>query len=751
MVRLTLSILPFLAPASLAQWTPAHTPLSTRWSVNPDAPHHEYPRPQLVRDEWMNLNGTWEYALTRRAEPGAPPPSTWDGEILVPFPIESSLSGVGRRVTPDQTLWYRRTFRVPDQWRDRSILVNLGAADWESQVYVNRLPGDVHRGGFKPISEDIASRLKPGAEQEIIVRVWDPTDQGPQPRGKQVGSPEGIWYTPTTGIWQTIWIEPVPERRVASLRIVPDLARSSVKVKVNGPSYPVTESVIAVFDGARQVASTRGFNSGELELVIPGAKLWSPESPFLYTIEISLLDGGKPLEKVRSYFGMREVSLAKDDQGRTRLALNGKPYFMLGVLDQGFWPDGLYTPPTDEALRYDLEVLKDLGFNTVRKHVKIESARWYAWCDRLGFLVFQDMPSGDAFPPQGELEIRKSPIAAADFESELKAMIAHLANHPSVVMWIPFNEGWGQYDTVRLTNDIKALDPTRLVTCASGWNDFPVGDVIDIHAYPGPASPDPEDTRAAVLGEFGGLGLVIPEHAWKKETSWGYQNFPSPEALTDAYVRLLDAVRRLHHQRGLSAAIYTQTSDVEIEVNGLLTYDRARLKVDRDRVRAANLAVHRPPPELRLTIPAADVAPATWRFSTADPGERWAETDFDDSAWTLGPSGFGSNGTPGSIIGTRWLSSDLWIRRAFSLPPDVDPARLSLYLHHDEDAVVFINGVEALRVRGYTTDYQVFPISSAARRAIRSDAPNILAIHCRQTRGGQYIDAGLVEELPEHP
>lgn len=743
-----LAVLLFASIAQ-AQWTAAPTPLSTRWKVDPANPLPEYPRPHMARQAWLNFNGLWDYAITPRADAGSPAPSNWDGQVLVPFPIESSLSGVGRRVDHEQTLWYRRTIRIPKEWRDRSIFLNFGAIDWESQVYINGHPGEVRRGGYRAFSEDITARLRDGEAQEVIVRVWDPTDRGHQPRGKQVATPEGIWYTPTTGIWQTVWAEPAPERRILGLRIVPSLADKQVRIDVIGPNYPVTESIIRVFEGDNQIDTLRGLNSAAHTVHLPRPRAWTPEDPFLYTIEVTLLDGGVPRDTVKSYFALRDIALGKDDAGRTRITLNGEPTFLLGVLDQGFWPDGLYTAPTDEALRYDLDVLKDLGFNTIRKHVKVEPARWYAMCDRMGFLVIQDMPSGDGFPAQGEREVERSPISARDFEFELKMMVGQLANHPSIVAWVPFNEGWGQYATERITREIKTLDPSRLVICASGWNDFPVGDAIDIHAYPGPASPEPEEDRAAVLGEFGGLGLVMSDHVWKADTSWGYRSYPSSEALTDAYVKLMEGVRRLHFERGLSAAIYTQTTDVEIEVNGLLTYDRAKIKMDPKRVREANLAVHRPPPPVRTVLPTAATAETAWRFTTSDPGEGWMAPGFDDSLWSTGPAGFGTRHTPGTTVRTEWSSPAIWVRRTFDLPHDADLRRLHLRMHHDEDAIVYINGVEALSVKGYTTAYEAFPITEDALRALRPGAKNTIAIHCRQNWGGQYIDAGLDEMLPE--
>jgi hypothetical protein len=441
---------------------------------------------------------------------------------------------------------------------------------------------------------------------------------------------------------------------------------------------------------------------------------------------------------------MREVTLGKDDAGVTRLLLNGKPYFQMGPLDQGFWPDGLYTAPTDEALRYDIEITKKLGFNMARKHVKVEPARWYYHCDRLGLLVWQDMPSGDRSVAPGKGAIKRSEASANQFEHELRRMIDGLRNHPCIVMWVPFNEGWGQYDTPRIVEHVRRLDRSRLVNNASGWNDMKCGDVHDIHVYPGPGSPKPEKDRAAVLGEFGGLGLRIAGHTWTKET-WGYRGTRDKEDLTRRYERLLQGVYRLKAKPGLSAAVYTQTTDVETEANGLLTYDRAVIKVDLERVAAANQGDFSRVPTLRTVVPSSQKTAQVWRYTLDDPGKDWYRPDFDASAWKEGKGGFGTKGTPGAVIGTEWSTKQIWIRREFSL--DRVPDRLLLWMHHDEDADVYLNGVLALRVKGFITDYEEFSIDPKAAAALKP-GKNVIAVHCKQTKGGQYIDAGLVAVEP---
>lgn len=571
-------------------WKPAKSPLSTRWAkdVTPEKVHAEYPRPQLVRKDWMSLNGLWDYAI-RPKDQAQPEANKADGRILVPFPVESSLSGVGKRIKPEERLWYRRAFKVPGAWQGRRILLHFGAADWETVVSVNSKEVGRHRGGYDPFHFDITDALKESGngEQELVVSVWDPSSDGPQPRGKQVLKPGGIYYTPSTGIWQTVWLEPVSEAHIASLTITPDLDRKLVHLQGEVTGSPRATVTVTDPESHASVSETIDLKQGG-DIAIKEPKLWSPDSPFLYTLKV--VTGA---DEVESYVGMRKISLGKDEKGITRILLNNQFVFQYGPLDQGFWPDGLYTAPTDEALKYDLEVTKKLGFNMVRKHVKVEPATWYSWCDRLGLLVWQDMPSGDAaarWDPRGKFdgtEGTRDQASRETYKREWKAIIDTLRNHPSIVMWVPFNEGWGQFDTVRITHWTKEYDPTRLVNCASGGNDFPVGDVHDIHIYPGPRAPHPEEHRAAVLGEFGGLGLPLEGHTWLAKGNWGYKSFSNSQELTDAYVDLLAKLSPLIDSPGLSAAIYTQTTDVEVEVNGLMTYDRNLIKLDASRITEA--------------------------------------------------------------------------------------------------------------------------------------------------------------------
>jgi beta-galactosidase/beta-glucuronidase len=574
-----------------AEWEPANGPLMTRWAkdVSPRDVHREYPRPQMVREEWQSLNGLWDYAITSKE---MAQPQTFEGQILVPFPIESALSGVMKRVSEKNRLWYRRTFKVPPDWSRQNVLLHFGAVDWEAVVYVNGKEVGTHRGGYDGFSIDISDALKRSGEEELVVAVWDPTDGGPQPRGKQVNKPHAIWYTPTTGIWQTPWLEPVFTGGIASLKLVPDVDAGVLKLTARLHSPIDAKLEVTALDGRTRVATATGRPDQEINLMVRDAKLWSPESPFLYGLRVRVLVAEKVVDDVRSYFGMRKIAVAKDEKGINRLFLNNKPLFQLGTLDQGFWPDGLYTAPSDEALRYDIEFTKEAGFNMARKHVKVEPDRWYYWCDKLGLLVWQDMPSGDKYIRKEDPDIQRTKESAKQFQGELKALIDQKGNHPCIVFWVPFNEGWGQFDTAQVTDWIKKYDPTRLVSSASGWTDRGVGDVHDIHVYPGPAAPKLEAKRASVLGEFGGLGLPVRGHTWQDEKNWGYKSYTNAQDLTRAYLDLIKKLRPLRTDQGLAAAIYTQTTDVEIEVNGLLTYDRAVIKMDRKVIAEANRALY---------------------------------------------------------------------------------------------------------------------------------------------------------------
>jgi beta-galactosidase/beta-glucuronidase len=617
------------AVAAAQTWQPAPVALKTPWGekVTPENAWREYPRPQFVRERWQNLNGLWEYAITPRT---AAAPARYDGQMLVPFPVESSLSGAGKTLSPDQRLWQRRRFQIPSGWRGERILLHFGAVDYECAVWLNGALVGAHTGGFDAFSFDITSLLKDG-DNELIVAVTDPSDSGEQPRGKQVLKPQSIWYTTVSGIWQTVWLEPVPSKlHLAELRLTPDVDAGSLRIAAlaNEATLDDTYAVrVTASAGGKQVAAAVLRVNREATLPIPGARLWSPSDPFLYDLKAELIQvkvalpaadsspntrvprfgtqerdlyakaeiTGEPLDTVQSYFGMRKVSLGPGKvSGQPAILLNGKPLFQHGPLDQGWWPDGLHTPPSDEAMRWEISWLRQAGFNMLRKHIKVEPARYYYHCDKLGMLIWQDMPSGfnhalrNHRPDAGE-PVRLS-VSREQHELELRRMIGRLYNAPSIILWVIHNEGWGQYESPALAQWVKAIDPSRLVNANSGWLDMNVGDLFDIHTYqPEPLKPDPKSDRAIVIGEYGGVGLPVAGHLWNPSMrNWGYQTYQDKAAYIAALRKKVEALVPMKSQLGLSAAVYTQTTDVEGEVNGLMTYDRKVIKAEPALLRELN-------------------------------------------------------------------------------------------------------------------------------------------------------------------
>ena len=590
---LTMLLALALCSSTFAQWKPAGDKIKTSWGeqLDPKNVLPEYPRPIMERNDWKNLNGLWKYAITPK---GTPAPAAYQGDILVPFAVESSLSGVGKMINEKEELWYQRTFDVPSAWRGKQILLHFGAVDWKAEVWVNDVKVGEHTGGFTPFYFDITSVLNKG-NNDLVVKVWDPSDRGEQPRGKQIANPHGIWYTPVTGIWQTVWLEPVATQYITNLKTTPDIDNNSVKVEVAANTTSADKVEVKVFDGKNLVAKGAALNGVPVELAMPAnAKLWSPDSPFLYNMEVTLYKDGKAIDQVKSYTAMRKYSIRKGQNGITRLQLNNKDYFQFGPLDQGWWPDGLYTAPTDEALVYDLKKTKDFGYNMVRKHVKVEPARWYTHCDQLGLIVWQDMPNGGPSPQWqarnyfNGTEVIRSAASEANYRKEWKEIIDCLYSYPSIAVWVPFNEAWGQFKTPEIVAWTKEYDPSRLVNPASGGNHYTCGDILDLHHYPGPNMFLYDPRRATVLGEYGGIGLVVEGNTWVNDKkNWGYVKFNTSDEVTNEYIKygkhLLELI-----QKGFSAAVYTQTTDVEGEINGLMTYDRKVIKMNEAKVREIN-------------------------------------------------------------------------------------------------------------------------------------------------------------------
>ncbi len=711
--------------------------IMTRWAadVSPTNAHPEYPRPTMVREEWMSLNGLWEYAIVEKegSWPGA------QGRILVPYPVESALSGVKKAVTPEQRLIYRRNFVVPSGWDGKRTILHLDAVDWEATVSVNGSEVGTHRGGYDRFSFDITNQLQAG-DNLIEVSVWDPTDQGTQPRGKQVLEPQGIWYTAVTGIWQSVWIEPVSKSYFRNIDVQADPHTGMVKVTVDVPGMGEGDLVGSTVTYPAGQGTYRQLKEGEeIELLVSRPALWTPDDPVLYKMRLWLVRDGHVIDAVETYFAFRWIEVKEDDVGR-RIYLNGEPIFQVGPLDQGWWPDGLYTAPTDDALKYDLEVLKELGFNAVRKHVKVEPERWYWWCDQMGLLVWQDMPSGDKYIGGNDPDLERSAESAAQFEEEYSRIIGQFKRHPSIVMWVPFNEGWGQYDTERIVELTKKLDPTRLVNNVSGWIDRGVGDVYDVHSYPGPSTPPADGERALVLGEFGGLGWPVEGHLWWDKRNWGYRTYTSEAELRGHYERLFFQLNFMRG-KGLCAAIYTQTTDVEGEVNGLMTYDRAVLKVKPEWAKPLHEALNGPVPVLRTVLPTSEEERQFWRVATERPEGDWFARGFDDSEWAVAEGGFGALATPAPNVGFEWTTPDIWLRRDFELSSV--PDGLALRIWHDEDAEVFVNGVMVASFSQWVDEYVIFPLD-VGKRSLFKVGKNVIAVHCKQTSGGQFIDVGLV-------
>ena len=748
------------ANVAQSQWKPIESKLMTEWgrSLKPDSVWVEYPRPQFQREKWTNLNGLWSYAVSLKE---ANKPAQWAGEILVPFCPESPLSGVGRLIAPSEALWYRRALPSPKAGL-RSILT-FEAVDYETTVWVNDKEVGRHQGGHTPFSFDITDSLLSNGENVLVVRTLDATE-GYQLHGKQKLENQGIWYTRVTGIWQTVWIEQVPVMHLLDLDYACDVVAGSVTV---------TPKIANKADGARVriSASFKGQPSGKAEgagpvtISLSNPQLWSPDTPNLYDLTVELLDAnGTVVDTVKAYTALRVFGKSKNANGHWQLTLNSKPIYHWGPLDQGWWPDGLLTPPSDGAMLSDIEFLKSCGFNMIRKHIKVEPRRYYYHCDRLGMILWQDQVSSGygqerkdaaSSPPWTRLIANPAdatwPVAAHEqWVTEYKRMVDHLRDAPCIGVWVPFNEAWGQHATTEVGKMAVEYDRSRLVNIASGGNFWPIGDFVDEHNYPHPAFPfhlgkeGSFDGFVKVVGEFGGHGWPVEGHLWKTDANnWGYGGLPKSKEEWQGRYKTSIAIMAALRSEGIAAGVYTQTTDVEGEINGLLTYDRQK-KIDTTWLREQSELLLKAATSLtnkRELLATAETQPQSWQYTTALPSDSWMQPSFDTKRWTEGQAGFGagSPAPPNSHIHTDWSTSEIWIRRTVHLK-ELPIGKLYLRLHHDEDCVVYINGKEVARLNGYATNY--FNLALATKGAI-VQGDNVIAIHCRQTGGGQYIDAGL--------
>jgi hypothetical protein len=743
-----------------------------------------YPRPQMEREGWTCLNGDWDYQITSIIDT-MNRPEKWAGKIRVPFALEAPLSGCGGRLLePHEYLWYTRKIDLNPKKGER-ILLHFGAVDFRAVVYLGHDEVGLHEGGQLPFTVDLTPYAKKG-ENTLTVLVWDPTEDFVNTRGKQAFKTHSCFYTRSSGIIQTVWLETVPEKYIADYNVTTDIDNGSVSFSfdVKGLEYGDTElGTVEIYASSSSVKAQ--FKPGEnVTLKMPeDFKLWSPEEPNLYYFSARF---GK--DKIKGYFAMRKFEKCKDGNGVLRFYLNNKPYFVLGTLDQGWWPDGLLTPPSEEAMAFDIQTLKDCGYNTMRKHIKVEPLRYYALCDKMGLLVLQDMPCAGR-GARGPF-IWQTVKSYALYREELKGMMDLLKKVPSIVMWVPYNEGWAQHDanlTHTTLDFVKRYDPTRLVDGPSGWQDFeggetlrkgrkvtahkPLGeceaaDVVDYHYYRGPAMPPVNDRRVSFLGEFGGLGHPVKGHIWrefdqgstlgKKTGNWGYggiEDTKTREGLEKTYLDLMVKLGNLA-MSGLAGAIYTQTTDVEIEINGLLTYDRKVLKFNPQVLKAAHddvikkAALGTKPRETICVVPILDTNTSAWAWTTNAPTAGWEKPLFNDSAWARSAGGFGNaqieKDFPQVTVSTRWTTDAIWLRRHFNYKkPRSELIRATFKMFHDEDVEVYLNGVLLVSAKGWNNNWDDFSIPAEKFNAAVKEGDNVIAVKVIQKTGGQYIDVGL--------
>ncbi|MBO4593737.1 MAG: DUF5013 domain-containing protein [Bacteroidaceae bacterium] len=728
-----------LMPMSMqADWKMANVPIQTKFAadVSPTNALPEYPRPQMVRADWQNLNGLWSYMYLPDYDEEIPEFGSL--QILVPYCVESALSGLK---THYECMAYKRDFTVPDAWNGKRVLLNFEAVDWRCTVYVNGEVVGSHDGGYDPFSFDVTDKVKFGQQNEVSLKVFDPTDRWSVPRGKQVRNPGGIFYTACSGIWQTVWMEAVNQTYIEDFHLTPDIDAQTLTINATaaGNTDNVSKIKATAYHGTKKVAETEGQPGEDIVLNIPDPDLWTPDHPFLYDLKLELVDKDGKKDEVQSYFGMRKISLARDKDGFYRMMLNNEFVFQTGPLDQGYWPESNLTPPTDEAIQYDIVQMKKYGFNMVRKHLKVEPRRWYYWTDKLGLMVWQDMPSMNYGGTKDDGVTNDPNI----FTPELKAMINLHYNTPSIINWVIFNEAGGQHNTKTYVDLVRSMDKTRLIDEASGWSHYGYGDILDDHPYPAPSAPTATKAQATADGEYGGIKYAIDGHLWKGN-GWGYASVESAAAFDSTVCNFFGKLAYYKTYKGLSAAVYTQLTDVEIEVNGMMTYDRL-VKTDMNKLYKANrkLIEHEGVEEQYVLSP-ANITPQSWRYTLTEPGTGWKEADFDDSGWSQGNSGFGANGLSNMTYGTRWNTNNIWLRKNVTLNlTEEELAKLRMIIYNDEDVEVYFNGTMVYSATGYLTDYKTVDFTSAGRQAINREGDNIIAIHVKQTSGGQFIDLGL--------
>lgn len=747
----------FQLSASAQRWEMKKARIMTPWSesIDPENVLPEYPRPQMVRDNWINLNGVWNF--TKVSEMSYNPTQKYDQKILVPFPMESAISGImntDHMENKGKVFAYHKKFVVSNKMKKEEILLHFGAVDWKCEVYINGQKVGVHTGGFDPFYFNITDAINPKKkEQEITVFVQDYQEFGGYPHGKQKIGEKVIWYTPVTGIWQTVWLESVPKTHIQKLEIKPNIDNQTVNVSILAENVKAnTKASIKVYDGKTEVATVKDIIVGDITTIfIPEMKLWSPESPFLYGLKVELADNGKVIDKVDSYFGMRKISVDYIN-GKPTMFLNNKHYFQYGPLDQGYWPDGIYTAPTDEALKFDLIKTKEFGMNMSRKHIKVEPARWYYHCDKMGLLVWQDIPN----PGYGENDkiMGDGRDLRENFHDEMERIIKSLENHPSVVMWTVYNESWGQPNEAtskRGVDIVKEIDPSRLVSIASGWNDYEYGDIKDTHWYPQPnVLPNAVNKRASVCGEYGGITLLVDGHRWKGGSDMKYTQVYSSEELKDRFVDFTNQIIGLQ-ANGLCAAVYTQITDVEDEENGLITYDRRVVKVDAVQMEEIRKAIEKNYTHMSLPVmPVSRVGNmvSKWRYQILNEviaDDSWKDISFDDTAWSEGVAGFGSGGLQGASMNTRWNTPFIYLRKwyHFDSLSETDIHNLRIQVFHDEECDIYINGILAVKLSGYTNRYEFVDISENARKSIKVGQPNLIAVKCQNTEGNQFVDMGF--------